>query len=196
MPRTKAIDDQAVLDAAFRAIGRHGPAALTLADVAVEVGLSPATLVQRFGSKRGLLLALAGRGADRAGAVLDGAAARHGSPVVALIEGLVTMGAAVESPETMANHLAFLQLDLSDPDFHELAVAHARGLRKAIRALLDSAVSAGELADTDTASLARRVQVVYNGALVTWAVYRSGRLSTWLRRELEGAVAPHLRARR
>ncbi len=35
----------------------QGPSRFTLADVADAVGLSPATLVQRFGSKRGLLLA-------------------------------------------------------------------------------------------------------------------------------------------
>ena len=39
-------------------MSRLGPARLTLAEVAKEAGLSPATLVQRFGSKRGLMLAL------------------------------------------------------------------------------------------------------------------------------------------
>ena len=50
--------------AAFRAIARLGPARLTLADVATDVGVSPAAIVQRFGSKRALLLATA---ADAAG---------------------------------------------------------------------------------------------------------------------------------
>ncbi|MCA1563440.1 MAG: TetR/AcrR family transcriptional regulator, partial [Acidobacteria bacterium] len=42
--------------AAIQVMARLGPVRLTLADVAREIGLSPATLVQRFGSKRGLLL--------------------------------------------------------------------------------------------------------------------------------------------
>ncbi|MDQ3742446.1 MAG: TetR/AcrR family transcriptional regulator, partial [Actinomycetota bacterium] len=67
MPRPKTVEDDAVLDAALRVVDRAGPAGLTLAAVAEEVGLAPATLVQRFASKRGLLLALAGRGAGRAG---------------------------------------------------------------------------------------------------------------------------------
>ena len=191
MPRTKTVDDDAVLDAAFRAIGTSGPANLTLADVADEAGLAPATLLQRFGSKRGLLLALAGRGAGGAREALADARGRHRSALKALVEGLVEMSGAVGSPATMANHLAFLQLDLSDPEFHELAVAHARGMRAAIRSLLDEAAASSELGGVDRGRLAQSLQVTYNGALLTWAVYRTGRLDTWLRRELDGLLAPH-----
>ena len=63
-PRPRQASDEAILAAAFRAIARLGPAKLTLADVAAEAGLSAAALVQRFGSKRALLLATA---ADAAG---------------------------------------------------------------------------------------------------------------------------------
>ena len=62
MPRPRTIDDDAVLDAADRIVERGGPAAVTFASVAAEVGLAPATLVQRFGTKRGLLLATTIRG--------------------------------------------------------------------------------------------------------------------------------------
>ena len=57
--RPRGVDDAVILRAAVEVIGRVGPAKLTLAAVADEVGLVPGTLVQRFGSKRGLLLALA-----------------------------------------------------------------------------------------------------------------------------------------
>jgi AcrR family transcriptional regulator len=61
-PRPRATSDSAILSAAHRAVTRVGPMRLTLADVAREAGVSPATLVQRFGSKRGLLLALVAAG--------------------------------------------------------------------------------------------------------------------------------------
>ena len=179
MPRTKTIDDDAVLDATARVIARDGPAKLTFARVAPEVGLSPATLVQRFGSKRDLLLALARRGAENAAAPLR---EQRGAPLEALVEGLVAMSASVSSPESMANQLAFLQIDLSDPEFHALALAHAKAVRKEIRRLLEVA------GVEDPARLAQTVQVTYNGALITWAIYRRGRLDTWLRRELEAVV--------
>ncbi|MFD8888404.1 helix-turn-helix domain-containing protein [Streptomyces erythrochromogenes] len=61
MARPRGVEDAVILRAAVRVMGRVGPAGLTLAAVAGEVGLVPGTLVQRFGSKRGLLLALADR---------------------------------------------------------------------------------------------------------------------------------------
>src|SRR5918992_5126590 len=61
-PRPRTIDDGDILQAAAMTISRVGPSNFTLADVASAVGLSPATLVQRFGSKRGLMLALAEQG--------------------------------------------------------------------------------------------------------------------------------------
>ncbi|WP_370103536.1 helix-turn-helix domain-containing protein [Streptacidiphilus sp. MAP12-20] len=55
------MDDSAILAAAVRVMGRTGPVRLTPALIAEEVGLVPGTLMQRFGSKRGLLLALSER---------------------------------------------------------------------------------------------------------------------------------------
>src|SRR5918997_1071720 len=185
VPRPKTVADDAVLTAAHRVIGRDGPAGLTLAAVAAEVGLAPATLLQRFSSKRGLLLAVAARAAADPGAPLRAAAARHRSPLRALAAGLVAMSAGVATPEAMANQLAFLQMDLADPELHPPALAHARAVRSEIQVLLDAAVAAGELAPADTARLAGAVQNTYNGALITWAIFRRGRLDTWLRRELE-----------
>jgi AcrR family transcriptional regulator len=158
--------------------------------VAREVGLSPATLIQRFASRRGLLLAVARRAAGDAGSSLRDAARRHRSPSRALVAGLIGMSSSVSSPEAMANQLAFLQIDLSDPDFHELALTHAAAVRTEIATMLDAAVAAGELADQDTSRLAGAVQTTYNGALITWAIYRKGRLDTWLRRELETLLSP------
>ena len=61
-PRPRATSDEDLLAATHRVVSRLGPN-LTLADVAKEAGVSPATLMQRFGSKRGLLLAFAAAGA-------------------------------------------------------------------------------------------------------------------------------------
>jgi AcrR family transcriptional regulator len=191
MPRPKTVTDDAVLDAALRVIDRGGPRELTLAAVAREVGLAPATLLQRFQSKRGLLLAIDSRGSDRAGSSLREATKRHRSPLRALLAGLVDTSARVTSPETMANHLAFLQIDLSDPEFHQLALAYTTAVREEIKRLLDAAVEAGELEATDTSRLAQGVQTTYNGARITWAIYRKGRLDAWLRRELDTLLAPY-----
>src|SRR5580698_2148407 len=57
MARTKAISDEAVLAAAAAVMFAKGPSEFTLADVAKAAGIAPATLVQRFGDKHGLIVA-------------------------------------------------------------------------------------------------------------------------------------------
>jgi AcrR family transcriptional regulator len=184
MARPRTVADDAVLDAAVRLIGRVGPARLTLARVGEEVGLSPATLLQRFGSKRGLLLAVARRPV----------AFRTAGPtrLEALIAGLIELSAAAGTPEALANYLAFLQLDLSDAEFHAEAVAHFTAMREHVEALLAGAVGAGELAVVDVPDLAATVITTYNGALITWAVLREGTLEDWLRRQIEAVLAPYV----
>src|SRR5262245_49678369 len=99
MPRPRTASNESILDAAFRVITRLGPANLTLADVAGEVGLSPATLVQRFGSKRGLLLALCKLGMDSVEECFAAIRREHPSPFAALIAAATHMTRQIASPD-------------------------------------------------------------------------------------------------
>jgi AcrR family transcriptional regulator len=179
--RPRTVADDAVLDGVARLIGRVGPARLTLAHVAQEVGLSPATLLQRFGSKRGLLLALARRPPALASPPAS-------TRTEALIAGLVELTSRVRTPAALANNLAFLQLDLSDAEFHAEAVRHFAAMRREISVALDEAVDAGELV---SGGMAETLLTTYNGALTTWAVVREGPLEDYLRRRLEAVLAPY-----
>jgi AcrR family transcriptional regulator len=190
-PRLKTASDAEILEAAIRAISRIGPARLTLAHVAAESGLAPATLVQRFGSKRGLLLAVSRHGAEQSRTGFERARAADASPLAALVEALVDASRWFASPEALANHLAFLQMDLTDPEFRALAVRASDEIRAGIRALLDDAVAVGELAVHGTARLAAAVQATHDGSLLTWAIHRDGPLTDWLRRDLETLLAPY-----
>jgi AcrR family transcriptional regulator len=174
MPRSRSIPDAEILEAAARVIGRNGPLKLTLADVGREVGLAPATLLQRFGSKRGLLLALAAGAASDVVRTFGAARATAPDPLAALYEALFRMGSALGEPETLANHLAFLQLDLADPEFRVHAIAHADAVEREIRRLLEETIRAGDLPRLDARILARTVYLVYNGALLQWALRREG----------------------
>src|SRR5215831_8245675 len=107
-PRPRTVSDDQIFAATARAVTRLGPTRLTLADVADEVGLSAAALVQRFGSKRGLLLAF------------------------------------VSTPDELANSVAFLQMDLSDPDFRKPALANSKQILAGYAALIRDAIDAGE----------------------------------------------------
>jgi AcrR family transcriptional regulator len=196
MARPRTIADADVLAAAARVVGRDGPARLTLAAVGAECGLSPSTILQRFGSKRGLLLGLAAHGRDGVAAVFATARAREPSPAAAIVDALCDLAAPLARREQLANHLAFLQLDLVDPEFSHLALDHARTIEHELAALVDAAMAAGELHAGDARATARALHVTYNGSLLTWAMDPGGTLERRLRADLEATLDPRAAAGR
>ena len=196
-PRARKVTDDDVFAAAQRAMTRHGPTELTLAHIAAEAGVTAGRLVQRFGSKRGLLLALSRRFGGGAGEMFRALRVAHPSPLEALREYGACMAGLAPTPEALARNLAYLQLDLTDPDFRANLLANARESRRELEALVRDAVRSGELAaDTLPAQLARTVESVINGALMTWACHQEGTAQRWLRRELDAVLAPYLPRRR
>jgi AcrR family transcriptional regulator len=195
MPRPRTVTDEHILGAAHRAMSRLGPGRLTLADIAKEAGLSPATLLQRFGSKRGLMLALWNGALDGVQACFDLLRQTHTSPLATLTAAATEMARNTNSADEMANHLAFLQIDLSDPEFRGYMLEMSKGIEGGYRALLDEAIAAGELTPCDTTRLARAVGALSGGSLIGWAVYRRGAAEAWVRHDLETLLAPYRRGR-
>ena len=190
-PRPRTIADEQIIQAAAKVIGRVGPANLTLADVGKEAGLSAATLVQRFGSKRGLLLAMATSAAESMDACFDMVRAAHPSPLAALVAAATDITRYFETPEEVANHLSFLQMDLSDPDFHRLMVISSKKTLEGYRRLLRDAVDAGELVECDTQRLARAINAICGGSLIQWAVFKQGTAVAWVREDVDTVLAPY-----
>lgn len=192
-PRPRETSDEHILAATARVMQRRSPTQLTLADVAKEAGVVPATLIQRFGTKRGLLLALCRTAPDSVPQQFAAARAKHKSPLTALIELYAECTAFAPTPEAMANGLAYLQIDLTDPEFHSITLAQFLAIRRETRKLLEEAVAARELRKCDTAQLARLIQHLNGGAMLSWAVYREGSVASWVRRELEFLLEPYRR---
>jgi AcrR family transcriptional regulator len=191
MSRRKTTPDTEVLAAAFRVVSRVGPVRLTLAEVAGEAGIAPATLLQRFGSKRGLLLAAAAQGMAGVEECFARARAVHRSPLRALIAAAESTTLMCETPEATANSLAFLEIDLTDPDFHRLALEHSRLTLAGYRKLLDQAVAAGELRPCNTSQLARALSALTGGSMLAWAIMRKGKVAHWVRRDIGTLLAPY-----
>src|SRR5258707_1256462 len=105
-PRPRTVSDADLLAATHRTVSRIGPSRLTLADVAAEAGVSPATLMQRFGSKRNLLLSLVRQGSGGTGTEMAALRAAHPSPLAALRAFAQCMAGMAPTPEELANHLA------------------------------------------------------------------------------------------
>jgi AcrR family transcriptional regulator len=190
-PRPRETSDEEILAATGRVMQQRSPTQLTLADVAKEAGVVPATLIQRFGTKRGLLLAACRAAPGSVPQQFAAARGSHESPLESLIELYADCTAFAPTPEAVANGLAYLQVDLTDPEFHAITLAQFRAIRDETRKLLDEAVAARELRQCDTAELAQLIQQLNDGAMLAWAVYRRGSLASWVRRDLEALLLPY-----
>jgi AcrR family transcriptional regulator len=197
-PRPRTVDDSTILEAAVAVLGRIGSERLTLADVGGEAGLSAATLVQRFGSKRELMLSAlrfaTGGMEDR----LDAARYNNESPLEAIFAAAVDRTGVFGGPEELAHLLAFYLSDLGDPEFRALAAENQRKAVAGYKRLLDEAVAAGELAESyvDTAQLADTVYSLTIGSLATWTVAAEGTYRSHIRRDLDVLMRPFRRGPR
>lgn len=146
-PRPRRIDDHTLITAAVQVVGERGAARTRLSDVAAASGLAPATLVQRFGSREGMLEAVSE-------ALLHDLRAAFQS---AELPPLANLAMAL-SHITTRRHLAFLLARTG------ASAAWSLELRKQIGFSLIGALDQGELPPCDVARLARRVQLDFFGA--------------------------------
>jgi AcrR family transcriptional regulator len=192
MARPRLISDDAILDATRQVLAELGPAKLTLAAVGARIGLAPPTLMQRFGSKRGLLLASAARSPLMVLRAVEEAEARNTSPLATLRDFALSSVAHIERREELGNGLGFVQLDVADPEFRAHALAHSAAIVDSSARLLTAAQGAGELKpDADITALARLTLVCFNGALQVWAVNGWGSLTDFLRDQLDLLLSPY-----
>ena len=190
-PRPRQNTDVEILQAAFRAIARLGPAKLTLADVAEEAGVTAASLVQRFGSKRALLLATAADAAGGRAYIFSGLREKHRSPLAALLGLAECMSIMGSTADEVAHTLAFLQFDLTDDEFLEHAQAGSLGMRAGIASLIRDARAQGELGPCDVNRLSHVVQATLNGSILDWTIHREGPMAACLRRDLKAVIDPY-----
>jgi AcrR family transcriptional regulator len=191
VPRSKSVSDEAILADVLRLVQRIGPDRFTLAAAGVEVGLSASTLVQRFGSKRGLLLAADRWGVERWVGGMDEVPA--GGPALdRLIAGLVHAVDSETTAEEMANSISLLHVALVDGEFHASTRAGAVRLRtKVVERLREAAANTELRADTDIDALAELVEITYHGAMISWAIHRDGPLVSSLRARFAQLLQPY-----
>ena len=176
--------------ACHRVMQRVGPSKFTLSLVAKEAGLAPATIVQRFGSKRELIRTLASGARGQGAAFLADLRARFTSPLAILREFLLCWAQMASTPKEMANHLAYLQMDLTDPVLLLNLVELSAENLELTATLLREAHEAGELRVTDAEGLARALNAAVSGGLLAWATFREGSAREWLERDLDVLLSP------
>jgi AcrR family transcriptional regulator len=184
MPRRKTVADQAVLETAHRLIHEIGPEALTFASLAKACGLSASTLVQRFGTKAGLIQATLLWAWDR----LDEKTARLAAEMprtprgaLAILVGLSRNYGGIES---YANGLLVLREDLRDPLLRARGAAWKRKLSR----ILDGCFSAHAPHGIGLLTAAQ-----WQGALLWWSFDPKGAVEDYVEDSLKrfvSALAP------
>src|SRR5688500_20325968 len=109
-PRPRKASDDEIFRAAYQVMQRLGPTELTLADIAAEAGLTAGALVQRFGSKRDLLLKLSERFSEGTTEMFAQLRRGHRSPLAALRAYAECMAGMAATPAALIRNLSYLQL--------------------------------------------------------------------------------------
>lgn len=193
-PRPRKASDDEVFGAAMRVMSRVGPADLTLTAIAREAGLTAGALVQRFGSKQQLLRTMSSQFGGAAAEVFARLRRDHPSPLLALRAYARCQAQLAGSPDALARNLAYLQIDLTDPELYQGLLRYSRGTRAQLTALVKAAIAAGELTPrVPPGQIARLVEVTVTGSMMTWAIYRQGTAARWMLTDLDAALRPYRR---
>lgn len=182
-------DDDAMLDAAGRALVLYGPSAFTLARAGEQAGIAAATLVKRFGSKRAVFVRLSQRWIARLEAELPLVGA--GSTVDRIRAVALHGYHGFDDPATAARQLAALAVDLQDDELRELLHRGWSIVRAHLAGHVADAVAAGELAGCPPPEqLARILFAAMEGGCLAWSVHPDGSLIARLAADLDALLAP------
>lgn len=181
--RPRLVTDEEIFEAIVTVISGRGPAGATMDRIAEIVGLTGPALAHRFGNKRQLFLAFAERQPRSVEDLIAAQRAANPDPLDAFLGFYTTLVAAMTTKTEVANHLAMLNLDLTDPELGEHARRHARAIKRGTTELL------AEAGIENPADVADQLYIIWSGAIVAWAIDGTGTLDDWIRRHLNLVLA-------
>jgi AcrR family transcriptional regulator len=191
-PRPRKAEDRDVFAALARVMIRRAPGELTLREIAAEAGVTAGALVQRFGSKRAMLLAHA-RHVARTGDAGPTFPRRISSPLDTLRSVTAMYAGLAGSPRAAVRNLAYLLNDLTDPTLRRHLLRMSRTARLRYEQLITEAIEAGELRGvTDVRQLGRSIEATLRGSFLSWTLYREGAAADWIRADLDAMLRPYL----
>lgn len=174
MGRIKTISNEAVLDAILELVMEHGPDGLTFARAGNAVGLSPATLVQRYGDREALLEATLLRAWDLLDAQTEAADEEEPLTVEGAIRILLRLMPPGAAERNATDGLLLLREDIRNPVLRARGAAWNDFLTQALGKRLG-----------DNPHLGRQMANVWMGAQTWWAFTRNGTAEAAIRQALE-----------
>lgn len=183
MTRPKTLEDEIVLEKTLELIMQHGAATFTLRQVSKKVGLSPATLLQRFGTRNKLLAkAIHHHNAKVRDRLAKTRLTAKGTPEKAIVRMLLEDAESIEKPADVAAGLDILKMDIIDKDLKESAKEYFDLRIEFIENLLPKKKG------RDSREIAMFLLDVWQGAIMMWALCGKGELRPHLKRRLEFAL--------
>lgn len=172
MPRPRLHSDEVILDATRAVLKRRGPSAFTLNDVAIEVGISRAALIQRFQNRDTLLQYALERAVDVTRQFLEEQPVEVGPQALwRFLQKLCEVFGPGDSYEV---HVLIAWYEARDPALRALAQER--------NSLVEAAICARLPQDLRPAPpmVASLLQAIIGGATMQWITHREDRLDAYI----------------
>lgn len=178
MSRRKTISDELLVDKILPAVMEHGPANVSFGNASEASGLAAATLVQRFGSRAGMVEAVLLRVWDRVDETTAEADARYPIDPGGAVELLLHLTNSDTAEYDFTDGLLLLREDIRN------LVLRARGVNWGTQ--LAGALGRRLSDDVDRAvMLGWQMASLWQGTLIWWAFLRDDELQVKVRKALE-----------
>jgi AcrR family transcriptional regulator len=191
MSRTKKMSDSEVLTIAFDIISREGFDSFTLAQVGKAVGLSPASLLNRFKNKN--LLALLARNLkwDRNLGHVDSEKFQSLVGLNGIFEFLRLIARSVNS-DRLGEHAIWLGREACEPRSKKKVAAYFETTRGIFHRLVTESMRDGELAEIkNTKEFAKTMEALVQGAIFQFAFLGEKNIELHLRDHFRVMLSPY-----
>jgi AcrR family transcriptional regulator len=149
--------------------------------VGKAVGLAPATLVQRFGTKQKLLILAAKQAHVKLIEDLEELKKKKLTWDQELIRILSDIPEGFGSRQEIAKSLGVLKLDMIDPELHPIARQLFDSLRQRIKELLLEGQAAQQLnSNIDVDMMTWELDALRHGLVIQWTLSGKGTVQKWL----------------
>jgi AcrR family transcriptional regulator len=168
--RPRIVQDEDVFEAMTRVVLRVGLPHLSINEVAADIGVTPAALRQRFGSKAELLHAFHAWSTERVRHMMDSAEHADRTPLDALKTVVQWSVPTIESPAQLLNAVSMLTDSAADDEARR-QIGDRLGLAaERTTELVRRAIAARQIDYPDAAELSARMQEALIGACIMWAL--------------------------
>jgi len=178
MGRSKTISDNVALDRLLTALETAGPDGYSFSKASRAVGLSAATLVQRYGTREAMIEAILLHAWDRLDAVTAGADAEAPADPAGAISMLLRLLPGGAAEYNLTDGFLLLREDLRNPTLRARGAAWGTSLAKALGRRLTKDAAHAERMGWQMAS-------VWQGSIIWWAFKRDTDPDTNIQNALE-----------